>query len=413
MESSARRRLESISRHLLLNRLSGNGEEESPGGAPVIVGGMVLDIHARPIVNPDPATTTPGKVKYVNGGVARNVAECMSKLGTKPFIISVVGNDIAGARLMEYWKFAELTTEGILFLNNVTTPVVSNIFDCKGEVIAAVASVDAVEEFLTPDWIDRFHGIISRAPVLMVDANLSIHALEATCKMAAKAGVPIWFEPVSVVKSRRIASISNYVACTTPNETELISMANSLSPNSKFQTTNPKQFQNPNSVQSLFQHLKPAILCLFRHGIKLLIITLGPNGIFLCHPQTLTLPKRQNNSNPNPNSFIQKLSKTLKNTSSSYDGYFTTRSSEFCAFHVPAVKVRKVVGLTGAGDCFVGGLLSGICAGLDVARSCVAGCVAAKFAVECESNVADVLDFDDSVADEARRVLMAVKPLVF
>lgn len=30
------------------------------------------------------------------GGVARNVAECMSKLGTRPFMISAVGVDMAG-----------------------------------------------------------------------------------------------------------------------------------------------------------------------------------------------------------------------------------------------------------------------------------------------------------------------------
>ena len=39
-----------------------------------------------------------GKCK--NGGVARNVAECMSKLGSKPFIVSVVGIDIAGEHLL-------------------------------------------------------------------------------------------------------------------------------------------------------------------------------------------------------------------------------------------------------------------------------------------------------------------------
>lgn len=36
------------------------------------------------------------QVHYVLGGVARNVADCMSKLGTKPFMISAVGLDMAG-----------------------------------------------------------------------------------------------------------------------------------------------------------------------------------------------------------------------------------------------------------------------------------------------------------------------------
>lgn len=36
------------------------------------------------------------QVRYVRGGVARNVAENMSLLGTSPFLISVVGEDVAG-----------------------------------------------------------------------------------------------------------------------------------------------------------------------------------------------------------------------------------------------------------------------------------------------------------------------------
>jgi bifunctional ADP-heptose synthase (sugar kinase/adenylyltransferase) len=35
-------------------------------------------------------------VTYVRGGVARNVAENMALLRTHPFLISVVGDDVAG-----------------------------------------------------------------------------------------------------------------------------------------------------------------------------------------------------------------------------------------------------------------------------------------------------------------------------
>lgn len=36
------------------------------------------------------------QVNYMLGGVARNVAECMSKLGTRLHLISAVGLDMAG-----------------------------------------------------------------------------------------------------------------------------------------------------------------------------------------------------------------------------------------------------------------------------------------------------------------------------
>lgn len=38
----------------------------------------------------------PIQVRYALGGVARNVAECMLKLGAKPYLISATGFDLAG-----------------------------------------------------------------------------------------------------------------------------------------------------------------------------------------------------------------------------------------------------------------------------------------------------------------------------
>ena len=93
-----------------------------------------------------------------------------------------------------------------------------HIFDGDGELAAGVASVEAIvsclrwiqlnqiqlhayikfitqgpqlltywlvliqENFLTSDWIRQFKCNICSAPVLMVDANLSPSALEASCQ---------------------------------------------------------------------------------------------------------------------------------------------------------------------------------------------------------------------------------------
>jgi len=64
------------------------------------------------------------QVKCINGGVARNVAECMSKLGSKPFIVSVVGIDIAGEPSFFFFFFfffcmVDLLPLGFLNLMNM------------------------------------------------------------------------------------------------------------------------------------------------------------------------------------------------------------------------------------------------------------------------------------------------------
>lgn len=38
------------------------------------------------------------------------------------------------------------------------------------------------EKFLTPDWIEKFKCNTCSAPLFMVDANLNLPALEASCQ---------------------------------------------------------------------------------------------------------------------------------------------------------------------------------------------------------------------------------------
>lgn len=423
MENSSHRRLESLSRHLMLQHsdthlLRPNNlyalQLEPFDSIPVVIGGMVLDIHAKTSLPVHPRTTTPGKIQFIRGGVARNIAECMSRLGCKPFLISVVGHDMAGDLLLSHWKSAGLPTEGIQRCQDVATPTVSNIYDINGELATAIASVEAVEKALGPDWIWQFRRNISSTPVLMVDANMHPHSLESACQIAAESGVQVWFEPVSVTKSKRVASVFQYVTCTFPNEDELISMANALSLDDKFHSIQRLDDNgNRQPIESIFQMLKPAIQVLLKKGIKIVIVTLGSDGILLC-------------SREGPD-FIREMVKSSKPSSCGRQLYelmssrcpinqfvqapkFKWSSSYPYVIHFPALPA-SVVSLTGAGDCLVGGTLASVCSGLDFMQSVAVGVATAKVAVESENNVPTEYCLT-TVADDARRVFFTAKVLL-
>lgn len=60
----------------------------------------------------------------MRGGVARNVAENMSLLGTSPFLISVVGEDVAGTflKLLDSEKvYVGAPIFCLIFSNNATS----------------------------------------------------------------------------------------------------------------------------------------------------------------------------------------------------------------------------------------------------------------------------------------------------
>ncbi|THG11071.1 hypothetical protein TEA_021830 [Camellia sinensis var. sinensis] len=339
-----------------------DGELKDVEAKPVIIGGMVLDIHATPSVPANPRTTTPGKVHYILGGVARNVAECMSKLGAKPYMISVVGLDMAGIQRRQ----------------DIETAVVCNIFDVKGELGAAVASVEAIEKFLTPEWIRQFNCNIRAAPVMMVDANL----------MAAESGIPVWFEPVSVVKSKRVVSVVKHITFASPNEDELIAMANALSCGEVFSPIQKDNKKNKCSTESLFQMLRPAIWVLLEEGIKVVVVTLGSDGVLLCSNGAPGFMKGSSKGS-NPHGSGNQLYR-LVNSSCPPNRFFSASKfeggSNLFAAHFPALPA-SVVRLTGAGDCLVGGALACICAGLNVMQSLAVGIAAAKAAVEVDTNV--------------------------
>ncbi|XP_042427941.1 uncharacterized protein LOC122015230 isoform X6 [Zingiber officinale] len=339
-------------------------------------------------------------VQYASGGVARNIAECMCKLGARPFMISVVGLDMAGEMLLRYWKSAGLSTEGILQEKSIATPVVTNIFDSYGELAAGVASVDAVEKFLTPYFVQQFQSYICSAPVLLLDANLHPQSLEFACRIAAGSGIPVWFEPVSVKKSTRISSIVNYITYASPNEIELIAMANSLLPEKEFKFQLDPNGSKMHSVESLFQMLKPAISFVLCKGIKCLVVTLGQAGVFLCFRDW-------------PQCKIQDLKSSKLASFSSMPHAIVDEGQlgvEFQAYHFPALN-SSVVNPTGAGDCLVAGVIASICSGLDLMRSVAIGIAVAKAAVESKTNVPAEFNMKD-LAGEAESILSGVKHLL-
>ncbi|KAK4437789.1 putative sugar kinase YeiI [Sesamum alatum] len=376
--------------------------------SPVVIGGMVLDINATPSAVANPRTTTPGKVVYALGGVARNVAECMSKLGAKPFMISAVGFDLAGSLLLEHWESEGLSVAGIQRKPDIETAVICHIFDGKGEVAAGVASVEAIEKFLTPEWIHNFKFNICSAPILMVDANLSSPALVACCKMAAECQTSVWFEPVSVTKSKRVASILKYITFASPNEDELVAMANALSSGDKFLPIQRDCGSVKLSVDSLFRALKPAIWVLLEKGIRVVIVTLGADGLFLCFKHTHGVDKRDL-IKKRRSSFSRKLYEAI-NVSCPPGrilGAPNSKGSYYIAMHFPALSA-SVVRLTGAGDCLVGGAVASICAGLDIMQSLAVGIAAAKGAVETETNVPAEYELT-KISDDAVSVYSGAK----
>jgi sugar/nucleoside kinase (ribokinase family) len=138
----------------------------------VVIGGATLDILGGPAANRSLVleTSNPGEVRQHYGGknshfscdeplqrliqllaleyigVARNIAECMSRLGSQPLLLSAVGADVAGDGLIHHLESIGMDTQGVKRCKDMRTACYAALFDGSGDLLTAVADMGVMSE---------------------------------------------------------------------------------------------------------------------------------------------------------------------------------------------------------------------------------------------------------------------------
>ena len=191
----------------------------------VVVGGANLDIKAHSFRPVEPATSNPGTTTLAPGGVGRNVAEVLARLGTPTALVAAVGPDPFGDRVLEATAEAGVDTSAVRRLAE-RTGTYTALLDADGELVAAVADMIATEQ-LAPADIDAAADAISSARLVVLDGNLSASTLARAADVAHAAGVRMVVEPVSAPKARLLAPLfraDRPVFLATPNDDELAAL---------------------------------------------------------------------------------------------------------------------------------------------------------------------------------------------
>lgn len=195
---------------------------EQPGA--VVIGGANIDLKARSTDRATGQTSNPGHGSMAPGGVARNIAENIARLGNRVHLISVVGRDPMGDNLLEHTSSAGVRVEHVARTDRQTGTYTA-VLDVDGELIVAIADMEATAE-LGPEQLNNARDVIAAAGVLVLDGNLSVDTLDYALDLSF--GVPTIFEPVSVPKAAGLAdAIDGRVFAVTPNRDELAALTDS------------------------------------------------------------------------------------------------------------------------------------------------------------------------------------------
>ena len=188
----------------------------------VVVGGANVDIKACSAAAPLAGTSNPGTTRITPGGVGRNIAETLARLGTPTRLVAAVGDDALGDQLLTDTAAAGVDVGGVHRLAGMATGTYTAVLSPEGELAVAVADM-AVTDALTPDHLpdDLLHG----AALLVVDGNLAAATIGRALDLAASASVPVVVEPVSVPKAARLRPLlGRQLRAITPNQDELVAL---------------------------------------------------------------------------------------------------------------------------------------------------------------------------------------------
>lgn len=189
----------------------------------VVLGGTNVDIKSRSAAPLVAGTSNPGRTRVGAGGVGRNVAEALARLGVRTLLVSVVGDDALGADVLATSAAAGVDVGGVRVVAGAATGSYHAVLDASGDLAVAVsdmALVDALDATIVHDHAPS----IAAASLLVLDANLSHTVLVAALEVAVQHDVPVAVEPVSVAKASRLAEVldpSRPIALLTPNADEL------------------------------------------------------------------------------------------------------------------------------------------------------------------------------------------------
>lgn len=193
--------------------------QPSREGHVLVIGAAGTDIIGRAAASLHSGTSNPGQVRMCYGGVARNVAENLVRLGTETILITAVGDDEAGQQLLSHASSAGIVTECAMVAAGMPTSAYLAVLDDRGALHFALDDMSAIEA-ITPAYLREHRSLFADAAAVMVDANLPPRSLATAVSMAKRAGVPICADPTSLSLAKRLEPHLPDLWLITPNEAE-------------------------------------------------------------------------------------------------------------------------------------------------------------------------------------------------
>ncbi len=159
-----------------------------PHAPVVVIGTAGVDLIAHPTEALQAQHRIPAQVRRAFGGVARNVAENLARLGQPVRFVTAVGDEPEGRALLAHLDALGVDTQASQRVPGLETGHYIGLLYPEGGLQYGVYDLRAVEA-LTPAYLRAQHQVFAGAAWAFVDANLRPATLRTVFALAREHGV--------------------------------------------------------------------------------------------------------------------------------------------------------------------------------------------------------------------------------
>ena len=175
-----------------------------PDHRPILcIGASNLDRKLRTLDTLSLGTSNPARQTESFGGVARNIAENLARLGAPTSLVTAVGSDASGRALLAYADETGIDTRGALRVDGAASGTYTALLDQDGDMRVALADME-INEALTPEFLSTREQQRAGAALIVADLNLPREAIAMLLTGAMRDGVPMVIVAVSEPKIARL-----------------------------------------------------------------------------------------------------------------------------------------------------------------------------------------------------------------
>jgi len=172
--------------------------------APIVcIGGLNIDRKLKLLARALGGSSNPCESHETPGGVVRNVAENLARLGLPVALVAAVGDDAGGRMLLEQAAQVGMDTRAVIRLRRHASDSYTAVLAPDGSLELGLAAMPLVES-LNPWALEASKALRASAALLIADGNLPTDAWPLLLGEARANGIPLVCVAVSEAKMERL-----------------------------------------------------------------------------------------------------------------------------------------------------------------------------------------------------------------